>query len=176
MKTFFKAKFALFPLAVFITLIAYVSPTIAVTAGFAVALIVCAWRLYSGHIKNFEVAVLAVFTALATGVFIAPGLVGPVAISLAFVGFSTYALASVVLRRPWTSEFSSAAYPQAGASPLFIRINMILSALWAVLFLLLALAHMLSAGIVVTYGIVVAGALASIFGPRILGTRWRHSA
>jgi hypothetical protein len=52
---------------------------------------------------------------------------------------------------------------------------MILSGLWAVLFLLLALAHMLSAGVVVTYGIVVAGALASIFGPKILGTHWRHS-
>jgi hypothetical protein len=45
---------------------------------------------------------------------------------------------------------------------------MILSALWAALFVLLALAHMLSAGIIVTYGIVVAGGLASIFGPRIL--------
>jgi len=174
-KTFFRAKFALFPLAVFITLIAYVSPTIAITTGFAVALVVCAWRFYSGQIKNFEVAVLAVFTALASGVFLAPGLVGPVAIPLAFIGFTAYAVATVVRRQPWTSEFSRAAYPQAGDSPLFSRINMILSALWAVLFLLLALAHMLSAGLIVTYGIVVVGAFASIVGPRMLRTLWRQS-
>jgi len=166
-KTFFRVKFALFPLAVFITLIAYVSSTIAITSGFSVALVVCAWRLYSGQIKNFEIAVLAVFAALAVGIFLAPGLVGPVAIPLAFAGFSAYAVTTVLLRQPWTSEFSRAAYPQqAGDSPLFVRINMILSALWALLFLLLALAHMLSAGLIVTYGIVVVGAFASIFGPR----------
>lgn len=171
MKTFFKAKFALFPLAVFITLIAYASATVAVTAGFAAALVVCALRLYSGQIKNFEIAVLIVLATLAAGMVAAPGAVSPIAIPLAFVGFSIYALATVVLRRPWTAEFSRAAYPHATENPLFIRINMIISSMWAALFLLLALAHLLRAGPAVTYGIVVAGGLASVYGPRLLGSK-----
>jgi hypothetical protein len=125
MKTFFRAKFALFPLAVFITLIGYVSPALAISVGLAVALIVCAWRVYSGQIKNFELAVLVVFAALSTGVSLAPDRVGPLAIPLAFIGFSIYAFGTVVLRRPWTIEFSRAAYPHDTEKPLFIRINML---------------------------------------------------
>ena len=51
---------------------------------------------------------------------------------------------------------------------MFVLVNMILSALWGVLFLLLALAHALKAGGLVTTGIVVAGAVASILGPGFL--------
>ncbi|MGZ3311088.1 MAG: amine oxidase, partial [Xanthobacteraceae bacterium] len=67
--------------------------------------------------------------------------------------------------RPWTAEFSRAAYPGADENPVFVLVNMILSALWGGLFLLLALAHAWKAGGIVTTGIVVVGAVASILGP-----------
>jgi phytoene dehydrogenase-like protein len=168
MKTFFTVKFALLPIAIFIFLIIRGMPAAAIGAGFVAALIVCAWRLYVRDIKTLEIATLAILGALAGGALLAPDFVIGHAVPLAFAGLGVFAIATVVLRRPWTAEFSRAAYPGAAADPLFVSVNMILSALWGVLFLLLALAHALKAGGIVTTGIVVAGALASILGPKFL--------
>ena len=76
---------------------------------------------------------------------------------LAFIGLGLFSIATVLSGRPWTAEFSRAAYPGADENPVFVLVNMILSALWGVLFLLLALAHALKAGGIVTTGIVVVG-------------------
>lgn len=165
MKTFFTVKFALLPIAIFIFLIIRGMPAAAIGAGFIVALIVCAWRLYVRDIKTLEIATLAILGALAGGALLAPDFVIGHAVPLAFAGLGVFAIVTVVLRKPWTAEFSRAAYPGAAADPLFVSVNMILSALWGVLFLLLALAHAWKAGGLVTTGIVVAGAVASILGP-----------
>ena len=71
MKTFFTVKFALLPIAIFVFLIVRGMPAAAIGAGFIVALIVCAWRLYARDIKMLEIAALAIFSALAAGMFLA---------------------------------------------------------------------------------------------------------
>ena len=168
MKTFFTVKFALLPIAIFVFLIVRGMPAAAIGAGFVVALIVCAWRLYARDIKMLEIAALAIFGALAAGMFLARDVVVANAVPLAFVGLGVFSIATVLSGRPWTAEFSRAAYPGADENPVFVLVNMILSALWGVLFLLLALAHALKAGGIVTTGIVVVGAVASILGPGFL--------
>jgi phytoene dehydrogenase-like protein len=168
MKTFFTVKFALLPIAVFVFLIVRGMPAAAIGAGFAVALIVCAWRLYVHDIKTLEVAALAIFGALACGILVAHDVVAANAVPLAFAWLGVFSIATVLLRKPWTAEFSRAAYPGAEENPVFVLVNMILSGLWGVLFLLLALAHALRAGSIVTTAIVLAGAAASILGPRFL--------
>ena len=168
MKTFFTVKFALLPIAIFVFLIVRGMPAAAIGGGFVVALIVCAWRLYARDIKMLEIAALVIFSALAAGMFLARDVVVPNAVPLGFIGLGLFSIATVFLGRPWTAEFSRAAYPGADENPVFVLVNMILSALWGVLFLLLALAHALKAGGIVTTGIVVAGAVASILGPGFL--------
>ena len=168
MKTFFTVKFALLPIAIFVFLIVRGMPAAAIGGGFVVALIVCAWRLYARDIKMLEIAALAIFSALAAGMFLARDVVVANAVPLAFVGLGLFSIATVLSGRPWTAEFSRAAYPGADENPVFVLVNMILSALWGVLFLLLALAHAWKAGGIVTTGIVVVGAVASILGPGFL--------
>ena len=168
MKTFFTVKFALLPIAIFVFLIVRGMPAAAIGAGFIVALIVCAWRLYVHDIKTLEIAALAIFGALAFGILVAHDVVAANAVPLAFIGLGVFSIATVLVRKPWTAEFSRAAYPGAEDNPVFVLVNMILSALWGGLFLLLALAHAQKAGGIVTTGIVVAGAIASILGPRFL--------
>gem|GEM_PF-3234075 len=168
MKTFFTVKFALLPIAVFVFLIVRGMPAAAIGAGFAVALVVCAWRLYAHDIKTLEIAALAIFGALACGILVAHDVVAANAVPLAFAGLGVFSIATVLSRKPWTAEFSRAAYPGAEESPVFVLVNMIVSGLWGVLFLLLALAHALKAGGIVTTAIVLVGAAVSILGPRFL--------
>ena len=114
MKTFFTVKFALLPIAIFVFLIVRGMPAAAIGAGFVVALIVCAWRLYAREIKMLEIAALAIFSALAVGMFLAPRIVAANAVPLAFVGLGVFSIATVLsCGRPWTAEFSRAAYPGA---------------------------------------------------------------
>jgi phytoene dehydrogenase-like protein len=137
MKTFFTVKFALLPIAIFVFLIVRGIPAAAIGAGFIVALIVCAWRLYVRDIKTLEIATLVIFGALAAGLLFARDVVVTNAVPLAFAGLGVFSIATVLLRKPWTAEFSRAAYPEAAESPIFVLVNMILSALWGALFLLL---------------------------------------
>ena len=99
---------------------------------------------------------------------IAPQFVGANAASLSFTGLGLVCLVTVARRKPWTADYSRAAFAEAAESPIFQAVNMVLSGLWGVLFLLIAAAQMLRAGAWVTTGIVVAGALISIFGPKLL--------
>jgi hypothetical protein len=168
MKPFFAVKFALLPFAVFFTLVARELPGAGLVAGFIVAGAVCAWRLYTREIKTLEIVVLAIFALLTAAYGFRADFTAAYAIPLSFFALSLFAIATVVLRRPWTVEFSSAAYPEAVGSPLFMPVNMALSAFWAALFILLALAYLWNLGHIVTTGIVVAGALVTIIGPRLV--------
>lgn len=71
-------------------------------------------------------------------------------------------------RRPWTAEFSASAYGGASASPLFLSINMAISALWAVLFAWLALGFVLQLPPASHWGPLVAGGVASVLLPKWL--------
>ena len=127
-----------------------------------------AWRWHRREIKSLEIGGLAIFLGLGLADLIAPQFVGANAASLSFTGLGLVCLVTVARRKPWTADYSRAAFAQAAESPIFQAVNMVLSGLWGVLFLLIAAAQMLRAGAWVTTGIVVAGALISIFGPKLL--------
>ncbi len=167
-KTFFTVKFALAPFVVFWALLDFASPGTAIAAGLILALAGGAWRWHRREIKNLEIGGLAIFLGLGLANLIAPQWTGTQAASLSFVGLGLVCLVTVALRKPWTADYSRAAFAEAAESPIFQAVNMALSALWGVLFLLLALARTLQAGVLLTTAIVVIGALISIFGPKLM--------
>lgn len=114
-----------------------------------------------------EGAVLLIFAAIAFGIFLWPG-VAAQTLPLAFAGLGVFALGTVLLRRPWTAEFSRAAYASKADDPIFTHVNMMISGIWGGLFLLLAFAHYLKAGTAVTFAIVIVGAVTSILAPKWL--------
>ncbi|HQF31701.1 MAG TPA: NAD(P)/FAD-dependent oxidoreductase, partial [Hyphomicrobiales bacterium] len=77
-------------------------------------------------------------------------------------------LVSVLVRRPWTSDYSRAAFAAEADTPVFFWVNAVLSGLWGVIFIYLAAAVILHLPGILTAAIMVAGILASIFGPRLL--------
>jgi all-trans-retinol 13,14-reductase len=171
MKTFLNVNLALLPFAIFGILLASETPAIAIYGGLMVSLLIGAWRLMASEIKILEIATLSIFAALSAGLLLFPDTVEAYAMALAFFGLGVFASCSVMLRRPWTAEFSRADYASAASNPIFTSINMIVSGIWGALFLLLALASVIKAGFVVTIGIVMVGTLASTFGPKLLVRR-----
>ncbi len=168
MKTFFTVKFALAPFVVFWALLDFASPGTAIAAGLILALAGGAWRWRRREIKNLEIGGLAIFLGLGLANLIAPQWTGTHAASLSFAGLGLVCLVTVALRKPWTADYSRAAFAEAAESPIFQAVNMALSALWGVLFLLLALARTLQAGMLLTTAIVAIGALISIFGQKLI--------
>ncbi len=168
MKTFFTVKFALAPFVVFWLLLDLASPGTAIAAGLILSIAGGAWRWHRREIKSLEIGGLAIFLGLGLADLIAPQLVGANAASLSFAGLGLVCIATVALRKPWTADYSRAAFPEAAETPIFAAVNMALSGLWGVLFLLIALAHTLRAGTLLTTSIAVIGALISIFGPKLL--------
>jgi len=112
--------------------------------------------------------VLAIFGLLTLGVLLFPDAVAESALTLALIGLGAFAAASVLVRRPWTAEFSRAEYANEASDPLFIAVNIIVSGAWGALFLLLAVASALNAGLAVTLAIVMFGADISMVGPKVL--------
>lgn len=168
MKTFFAVKIALAPFVVFWALLDLATPGAALAAGLVLSIAGAAWRLHRREIKSLEIGGLAVFVSLGLAYPAAPQFIGAAAAPLSFVSLGLAALATVALGKPWTADYSRSAFAQAADSPVFHAVNMALSGLWGALFLLIAAAQMLRAGLWVTTGIVVVGALISIFGPKLL--------
>lgn len=168
MKTFLNVNLALLPFLIFGILLAYGTPAVALYAALGASLLICAGRLARHELKVLELATLSIFAILTVAFLLFPDFVGAKATALAFLGLGAFAAVTVVLRRPWTAEFSREDYPAQANNPIFVGVNMILSGLWAALFLLLALASALKAGPGVTIAIVVAGSVASMLGPRLL--------
>jgi all-trans-retinol 13,14-reductase len=90
---------------------------------------------------------------------------------LLFAGLAAGAGASLAIGRPWTAEFSAAQYAEFAQSQLFAAINRKISALWAVLFGLMAgfaflglpqWASLVPAGL---------GGLVSVLGPKVMMRR-----
>jgi hypothetical protein len=168
MRTFLTVKLALAPFALFWTLLGLATPGLAIAAGGVASLAVCAWRLSRRGIMVLELCGFAIFLILGAAALAAPEHIGDLAAPLSLAGLGLVCLVSVVLGRPWTADYSRAAYAQSADSPLFIRVNMALSALWGVLFLLLAAARLWHLSAWTTTGIVLFGAAISILGPRLI--------
>jgi phytoene dehydrogenase-like protein len=168
METFFTVQLALAPFAAFWLLLAFAAPATAIAAGLVLSGAGCAWRLYTHETRSLEIGGFAVFLIMGSVRLLAPGVVDPNALSLSFAGLGFVCLLTVARAKPWTAEYSRAAFPHVAETPIFQAVNMALSGLWGVLFMLAALAHVLGAGLLVTAGITASGALVSILGPGLI--------
>ena len=168
MKTFIAAQIGLAPLAAFWLLLGFASPGTALAVGLAAALAMTAWRWTRREVYLIEIGALAAFLVMAAIAFVAPAVFAGAALWLSFVGLGLTALVSVVIRRPWTADYSRAAFAAESASPLFFVVNMMISGLWAALFLIDAAILALRLGGFATATVFVFGAVASIYGPKAL--------
>ncbi|ABD04808.1 FAD dependent oxidoreductase [Rhodopseudomonas palustris HaA2] len=167
MKTFLTVKLVLVPFALFWALLAMGHVDWAIGAGLVLALIGNAWRAWRRELFVLEVGGLVLFLGLGGLLLVVPDLAAPTALWLSFAGLSAISIASLVVRRPWTSDYARAAYPDNAATPQFFVINAAITALWAVLFAAIAACRYAGAPGGVIAALVIGGALISIFGPRL---------
>jgi len=168
MQTFLTANLGLAPFTLFWVLLAFAGPSAAILAGFASSLAIVAWRVRAGAFRAMEVGGVIIFAGLGGLALIAPAFVMGAALWLSFAGLGVVALASVAIGRPWTSEYSRAAFAAEAESPIFRLVNMLISGFWGGLFLIDAAVIALHGGTLATTGLFVFGALVSVFGPKLV--------
>jgi len=168
MKTFIAAQLGFVPLLAFWLLLGFASPSAALAVGLAASLAMTVWRWTRREVYLAEIGALACFVVMAAIDLAAPAFFAGAALWLSFVGLGLTALVSVALKRPWTADYSRAAFAAESASPIFFVINMLISGLWAALFLIDAAILALRLGGFATTAVFVFGAVASIFGPTAL--------
>jgi phytoene dehydrogenase-like protein len=167
MKIFLAVKLALIPFAVFWALLGAHHPDWAIWSGLALSLAGALWRAQRGEVVVLELGGLVLFAILALAQDVAPDGTAANALWLSFAGLGVISIGSLVAGRPWTADYSRAAYPETASTPQFQLINAAMTGLWGVLFLVLGLCRWAGVASWVTAGIVAAGALVSIFGPRL---------
>lgn len=167
MKTFLTVKLVLVPFAVFWALLAFHQPGWAIGLAAALALAGNVWRALRRELFVLEAGGLVLFAGLAALHLIAPAVAAANAAWLSFAGLSAISTLSLAARRPWTADYSRAAYPDNSGTPQFFVVNAAITALWAVLFAAIAACRYLGAPAELIGAIVTVGALVSIFGPRL---------
>jgi phytoene dehydrogenase-like protein len=167
MKIFLAVKFALLPFVVFWVLLGAGHPDWAIWSGLALSLAGNVWRAWRREWTSLEAGGFLLFVLLALSEVISPAWAAASALWLSFAGLGVISLISTVLGRPWTADYARAAYPDNAASPQFRMINAAMTLLWGVLFLAIGLCRWAGASEWITGAIVLAGALVSIFGPKL---------
>ena len=166
MKTYLLVHLGLAPLIVFWTLLGLASPGAAVAAGLAASAAMAAWRLMRRELYVLEIGALASFVGMAAIALAAAGFFADAALWLSFAGLGLTALVSVAIGRPWTADYSRFAFSAESGNPLFVVVNLLISGLWATLFLIEAAALALHAGGLALTAVFGLGAIVSIFGPK----------
>jgi all-trans-retinol 13,14-reductase len=166
MRIFLTVKQALIPFAVFWALLGAHHADWAIWSGLGLSLAGNSWRAWRRDLVVLEAGGLILFALMTLAHLISADWAAANALWLSFVGLGAISLLSVTVGRPWTADYSRAAYPANAATPQFRIINAAVTGLWGVLFIVLGLCRWSGVSEWVTAGIVVAGALISIFGPR----------
>ncbi len=164
MRTFLAANLGLGAFALFWILIAFVGTEPATLVGLALSLALTLWRARNREFRTLEAGGLLLFAAFEVALRAGATLSTADAVALSFAGLGALALVSVALKKPWTAEYSRAAFAAEAASPLFQLVNQILSAFWGILFLVDAIAFHLGWPTWATTGLFVFGSLVSVFG------------
>ncbi|NVN88385.1 MAG: FAD-dependent oxidoreductase [Rhodopseudomonas sp.] len=167
MKTFLTVKLVLVPFALFWALLAAHHPDWAIWSGLALSLAGTAWRVARRELFLLEAGGLALFVLLGNAELVSPKSTAANALWLSFTGLGAISLLSVLIGRPWTADYARAAYPDNAGTPQFFVINAAITWLWGVLFLAIAACRYFNASPWIVTAIVVAGALISIFGPKL---------
>jgi all-trans-retinol 13,14-reductase len=171
MKTFLHVKFALLPLAAFVLMTVAGLFAAGAWTGFGLALALAVLRWCAGQVMQLEIAVLAYLGAAA--------LVGGIGIGstsqwmAALQGMLAVVSALSVARgKPWTADYSRAAFSAVADTPIFHSVNRMLTAMWGVLFASFALIECVHAPGWMIWGLVGLGAAVSIAGPKFLARRY----
>lgn len=168
MVTFLRAKLGLAAFALFWFLAARGMVGAAVALGLGWAAAFAGWRLTQAAASPLDLFGMGFFAALGAGFLIAPDAVAAHGVSISFAGLGLFSLASVAFKRPWTTEISRAAFADVAATPAFLAVNSAISALWGGVFLFVAAVHALQWLPAMAATAIAVGALASIFGPKLL--------
>jgi phytoene dehydrogenase-like protein len=166
MKVFLTVKLALLPFVVFWALLGWHQPSWAVWSALALSLTGNLWRATRSELALLELGSLALFVLLAIANDVAPVWTAINSLWLSFAALGVISFGSLAVSRPWTADYSRASYADSASTPQFQLINMLMTGLWGVLFLVLGLCRWAGVSSWITTAIVVGGALVSIFGPR----------
>ena len=124
------------------------------------------WRAHRRDFVVLEAGGLALFALFAAGLLASRDWITANALWLSFAGLGVISLVSVVVGHPWTADYARAAYPDKAGTQQFRIINAAITGLWGVLFVARRL-PLFGVPQLVSTAIVIAGALISIFGPRL---------
>ena len=164
---FLTVNLALIPFVVLWVLLGTHQPALAIAAGLALSLLGNAWRAWHRDLMVLEFGGLVLFGLLTFAQLVAPDWTAANALWLSFAGLGAISLLSVAFGRPWTADYSRAAYPDNASTPQFRIINAGITALWGIVFVAVGACRWFGVSELVTSAIVVLGVVTSIFGPRL---------
>jgi len=170
MKTYLLVNVALLSLPLYLLLAWLVSPPVGAAVALAYAV---GWSAVTRGLKAppvFESALIAGLLVVLLDRLIGPAPRIDQANGALLLCLALGAAVSVVIRKPWTATFSAAEYGGASRTPLFLAVNMAMSAIWAVLFAWLGVAAIVEAPPFATWAPVVLGAVISVFLPKLIVT------
>src|SRR5206468_3945585 len=168
MKTFLSVKIALLPFVLYWLASGAGSPLLGALAGALIAALGLVYRTRSDGPRLLEGCALIVLSLIAA--LHELGFAGDAShgVAWSFLALGATCAVSVVSGRPWTAAYAAAAWPGTAQTPLFLRINSLLSSLWAVLFCYLGVAHWSGLAGAATWMPVALGVLASIGLPPLI--------
>jgi hypothetical protein len=169
MKNFVSIKLALLPFTICWALLLYTTPCMALAAGLIVSgILFLVFR--QGH-TGLDRAGIAILTGLNLGLKVWPTFVSNHVAELSLICVGLYCLGTVCLGKPWTADFSRRQRPDLATHPIFQTINMLISAAWGVLFIVLGTLHASHARPLWTLATVAVGLALSTVGPSFLRNR-----
>ena len=172
MKTVLMVKFAFATLILFGLLSWFGHARLGLDLSACLGIATSAWMLAQGKMRPMELGLAATFSVLAA--WDAAGLrlwdrdAVDVAVPALLLVQGGIGAISCLMRRPWTAVYAGAQFSTVQQSPIFFAINMVLSALWSVLFVVLAGIAWFKLGTVASETVTGIGLLLSLFGPQLL--------
>ncbi len=169
MNTGLSTTLGFIPLTAFWTLAGFGHDGVAAAAGLGTSLALNAFRLSRGDLKRIELAALGFLVAFNAALLAGISVIIENGSQLAFVVLGITAAITVLQRKPWSADYSRADWPEAlHQTRRFIAVNMVMSGIWAAIFLFIPLANVLAVPSLLTTVIVFTAGIASFFAPNLL--------
>ncbi|MDE2577835.1 MAG: NAD(P)/FAD-dependent oxidoreductase [Hyphomicrobiales bacterium] len=166
MHTFLLVKLSLLPAVVFWSLSGAGRGQLALDLGAALGLVFALLNWRAGRVRPMETALTAFMGAGALAGH-AGFPFGAYAVPASFIVQALAGLWTCWRGKPWTAAYAAAEHADVAQTQGFKAVNMGLSLLWSGLFAAMAALQLAGAPAWATTALVAAGALVSIFGPRI---------
>jgi hypothetical protein len=167
MKTFFRVKLLLLPMAVFWVL-AERYPAWAAPVAFLLALAVLGTQVVRGDARLLEKTEVPLLGVLALASACRLNWITAIQIPLSFIVLGTVFALTVIAGRPWTAIYSASQWSDFASNPSFHRINQLISAVAAVISVAIGLGQLLQARGLFFGLLMLFGAAFLILGPLVL--------